>query len=318
MKPENKFLDQHLRPTAWNEYIGQESIKQNIHILLTAANERGEPAEHMLFYGPPGLGKTTLAHLISKETGRNITVTSGPAIEKIGDLASILTNLAPHDILFIDEIHRLSKLVEEILYPAMESGVMDIMIGKGPSARSVQLELPPFTLVGATTRIGLMSSPLRSRFGGGVFRLEYYTEDELGKILKRSSDILTIPIGEDAIKEIVKRSRKTPRTANYFLKRVRDYGQVKGMNLDKNSASEALNLLGVDHMGLTEIDRNYLETLYTKFKGGPAGIQTMSAALNEDEGTLEDVIEPYLLSLGFIERTPRGRTITDAGINHIN
>jgi Holliday junction DNA helicase RuvB len=318
MKPENKFLDQHLRPTAWDEYIGQESIKQNIHILLTAARERGEPAEHMLFYGPPGLGKTTLAHLISKETGRNITVTSGPAIEKIGDLASILTNLAPHDILFIDEIHRLSKLVEEILYPAMESGVMDIMIGKGPSARSVQLELPPFTLVGATTRIGLMSSPLRSRFGGGVFRLEYYTEDELGKILKRSSNILDIPIGDDAIKEIVKRSRKTPRTANYFLKRVRDYGQVKGMDLNNKSAAEALNLLGVDEMGLTEIDRAYLETLYTKFKGGPTGIGTMAAALHEDEGTLEDVIEPYLLSLGFIERTPRGRSITDAGISHIS
>lgn len=317
MKPDSKFLDQHLRPNTWDEYIGQESIKQNIHILLTAAKERGEPAEHMLFYGPPGLGKTTLAHLIAKETGRNITVTSGPAIEKIGDLASILTNLAPHDILFIDEIHRLSKLVEEVLYPAMESGVMDIMIGKGPSARSVQLELPPFTLVGATTRIGLLSAPLRSRFGGGVFRLEYYTDNELGTILKRSADLLSIPAEEDAIKEIVLRSRKTPRTANYFLKRVRDYGQVKGTKLDSRGAHEALSLLGIDSMGLNEIDRAYLKALYEKFKGGPTGIQTMAAALHEDEGTLEDVIEPYLLSLGFIERTPRGRTITDAGINHI-
>ena len=318
MKPDAKFLDQHLRPETWEEYIGQESIKQNIHILLTAAKSRGESAEHMLFYGPPGLGKTTLAHLIAKETGRNITVTSGPAIEKIGDLASILTNLAPHDILFIDEIHRLSKLVEEVLYPAMESGVMDIMIGKGPSARSVQLELPPFTLVGATTRIGLLSSPLRSRFGGGVFRLEYYTEEELGRILKRSANILDIPIEASAIQEIVKRSRRTPRTANYFLKRVRDYGQVKGLDLSHVATDEALTLLGIDHAGLTEIDRAYLKTLYTKFKGGPTGIQTMAAALHEDEGTLEDVIEPYLLSLGFIERTPRGRTITDLGISHIS
>ncbi len=318
MKPDAKFLDQHLRPETWDEYIGQESIKQNIHILLTAAKSRGESAEHMLFYGPPGLGKTTLAHLIAKETGRNITVTSGPAIEKIGDLASILTNLAPHDILFIDEIHRLSKLVEEILYPAMESGVMDIMIGKGPSARSVQLELPPFTLVGATTRIGLLSAPLRSRFGGGVHRLEYYTDSEMGKILKRSANILDIPIEDEAIGQIVKRSRRTPRTANYFLKRVRDYGQVKGMDLSHTATDEALTLLGIDEAGLTEIDRDYLKTLYTKFKGGPTGIQTMAAALHEDEGTLEDVIEPYLLSLGFIERTPRGRTITDLGISHIS
>ncbi len=318
MKPDAKFLDQHLRPETWDEYIGQESIKQNIHILLTAAKSRGESAEHMLFYGPPGLGKTTLAHLIAKETGRNITVTSGPAIEKIGDLASILTNLAPHDILFIDEIHRLSKLVEEILYPAMESGVMDIMIGKGPSARSVQLELPPFTLVGATTRIGLLSAPLRSRFGGGVHRLEYYTDGEMGKILKRSANILDIPVQDDAILQIVKRSRRTPRTANYFLKRVRDYGQVKGMDLSPAATDEALTLLGIDEAGLTEIDRDYLKTLYTKFKGGPTGIQTMAAALHEDEGTLEDVIEPYLLSLGFIERTPRGRTITDLGISHIS
>ncbi len=318
MKTESKFLDQHLRPESWTEYIGQNNIKQNIHILLTAAKERGESAEHMLFYGPPGLGKTTLAHLIAKETGRNITVTSGPAIEKIGDLASILTNLAPHDILFIDEIHRLSKLVEEILYPAMESGVMDIMIGKGPSARSVQLELPPFTLVGATTRISLLSAPLRSRFGGGVFRLEYYTDQELEKILERSANILSIPIKNDAINTIVRRSRKTPRTANYFLKRVRDYGQVKGVDLDANIADDALTLLGVDHMGLNELDREYLKTLQEKFRGGPTGLQTLAASLHEDEGTLEDVIEPYLLTLGFMERTPRGRTITESGINYLN
>ena len=318
MKTNFKFLDQSLRPDNWDEYIGQESIKQNIHILLTAARERGESAEHMLFYGPPGLGKTTIAHLIAKETGRNITVTSGPAIEKIGDLASILTNLAPHDILFIDEIHRLSKLVEEILYPAMESGVMDIMIGKGPSARSVQLELPPFTLIGATTRISLLSAPLRSRFGGGVFRLEYYSENELAKILERSAKIIEVDIEKDAINEIVKRSRKTPRAANYFLKRVRDYGQVKNMPLAPNTANEALTLLGIDELGLNQIDRDYLKTLFHKFKGGPTGISTLASALHEDEGTLEDVIEPYLLSLGFIERTPRGRTITDFGIEHLS
>ena len=318
MKADSKFLDQQLRPNTWDEYIGQESIKQNIHILLTAAKERGESAEHMLFYGPPGLGKTTLAHLIAKETGRNITVTSGPAIEKIGDLASLLTNLSAHDILFVDEIHRLSKLVEEILYPAMESGVMDIMIGKGPTARSVQLELPPFTLIGATTRIGLLSSPLRSRFGGGVFRLEYYTENELAKILTRSALLLNIEVDNNAINEIVKRSRKTPRTANYFLKRVRDYAQVKGRKIDNSSAEDALTLLGIDSHGLTQIDRMYLQNLYHKFKGGPTGIQTLATSLSEDEGTLEDVIEPYLLNLGFIERTPRGRSITDSGVNYLN
>ncbi len=318
MKLDSKFLDQSLRPNTWDEYVGQESIKQNIHILLTAAKERGESAEHMLFYGPPGLGKTTIAHLIAKETGRNITVTSGPAIEKIGDLASILTNLSPHDILFIDEIHRLSKLVEEILYPAMESGVMDIMIGKGPSARSVQLELPPFTLIGATTRISLLSAPLRSRFGGGVFRLEYYSPSELAQILNRSARLLEIETEEQAVEEIVRRSRQTPRAANYFLKRVRDYGQVKNVPLSKDTASAALTMLGIDPLGLTAIDRDYLKVLLNKFKGGPTGLQTLAAALHEDEGTLEDVVEPYLLSLGFIERTPRGRTITDSGILHIS
>lgn len=317
MNTENKFLDQTLRPNNWDEYIGQDSIKQNIHILLTAAKERNEAAEHMLFYGPPGLGKTSIAHLIAKETGRNITVTSGPAIEKIGDLASILTNMAPGDILFIDEIHRLSKLVEEILYPAMESGVMDIMIGKGPSARSVQLELPPFTLIGATTRISLLSAPLRSRFGGGVFRLEYYSQEELSKILERSAKIIEIKMEKDALDAIVKRARHTPRAANYFLKRVRDYGQVKNLPFVEQTANEALTLLGIDELGLNQIDKKYLETLLHKFKGGPTGVQTLAASLYEDDGTIEDVIEPYLLTLGFIERTPRGRTITDAGINHI-
>ena len=229
-----------------------------------------------------------------------------------------ISDSAGEIILFIDEIHRLSKLVEEILYPAMESGVMDIMIGKGPSARSVQLELPPFTLIGATTRISLLSAPLRSRFGGGVFRLEYYSHDELAKILERSAKIIEVNMDAGGIDEIVKRSRKTPRAANYFLKRVRDYGQVKNMPLDKNTADLALSMLGIDKLGLNQIDREYLKTLLHKFKGGPTGLSTLAVSLHEDEGTVEDVVEPYLLSLGFIERTPRGRTITDMGIEHIN
>lgn len=317
MNTELRYLDQSLRPDNWDNYIGQSSIKQNIHILLTAAGERSEPAEHMLFYGPPGLGKTTLAHLIAKETGRHISVTSGPAIEKIGDLASILTNLSPNDILFIDEIHRLSKMVEEILYPAMESGVMDIMIGKGPSARSVQLDLPPFTLIGATTRISLLSSPLRSRFGGGIFRLEYYTNEELKKILRRSAELLNIDADDDCLQVITERARKTPRTANYLLKRVRDYAQVKNLPLNKKVAEDALLLLGIDKHGLNTLDIAYLKILSEKFRGGPTGLQTLSSALHEDEGTIEEVVEPYLMSLGFIERSPRGRTITEAGALHI-
>lgn len=315
---EDGHLDQTLRPSKWDDYVGQETIKKNVRILIKAADERGHPAEHLLFYGPPGLGKTTLAHLISKETGRQIRSTSGPAIERVGDLASILTNLSPGDILFIDEVHRLNKMVEEVLYPAMESGVIDIVIGKGPSARSVQLDLPDFTLIAATTRISLLSSPLRSRFSGGVFRLEFYSTEEISKIINRSAQILGIEIPEEAAKEIAVRSRKTPRTANYFLKRCRDYAQVNKVSLDKKCVRDALSLLGVDEVGLNEVDRGILRTMIEKFNGGPVGLSTLSAATSEEEGTIEEVIEPYLMQEGFIERTPRGRVATKRAYEHLS
>ena len=314
---DGSFLDTALRPGLWDEYIGQENIKNNLRILLGAAKERNHPPEHILFYGPPGLGKTTMAHLISKELGTQMKTTSGPAIERVGDLASILTNLSPGDILFIDEIHRLNKTIEEILYPAMESGSLDIIIGKGPSARTIQLELPPFTLIAATTRIAMISSPLRSRFSGGIFKLEFYSSEEIQKIVNRSAKILGVTIHPEATAEIAKRSRYTPRTANYFLKRVRDYGQMQKKDLGFDVVNEALALLGVDHIGLTPADREILQTIIHKFNGGPVGLNTIASSLSEEEATIEEFNEPYLMQIGFIDRTPRGRVVTDLGYRHL-
>jgi Holliday junction DNA helicase RuvB len=310
-------LDQTLRPHAWEDYVGQKTIKENLRVLLTAAKEREHTPEHILFYGPPGLGKTTLAHLIAKETNAQLKSTSGPAIMKVGDLAAILTNLSPGDILFIDEIHRLNKAIEEVLYPAMESGVLDIIIGKGPSARTIQLDLPRFTLIAATTRIAMLSAPLRSRFSGGTFRLEFYTNEEIEQIVRRSASMLTVDLAPEAAQEIARRSRFTPRTANYFLKHCRDYAQIHRLPFDKQTVDKALRMLGVDEKGLTAADRSLLTIMAEKFNGGPVGLTTLGAALSEDEATIEEVHEPYLLQCGFIERTPRGRIVTPRGYEHI-
>lgn len=310
-------LDTALRPKSWDDYVGQTNIKENLKILLTAAKERSHTPEHILFYGPPGLGKTTLAHLISKELGAQVRVTSGPAIEKVGDLAAILTNLGENDILFIDEVHRLNKTIEEVLYPAMESGSIDIMIGKGPSARAIQLELPSFTLIAATTRIALLSSPLRSRFSGGIFRLNFYNQNEIAEILKRSARILEVEMDDDAISEISKRSRFTPRVANYLLKRCRDFAQVNRKTLSRDIVNNALALLEIDELGLNAADRKILEVIIGKFKGGPVGLSTLAAATSEEQATIEEVQEPYLIQLGLLQRTQRGRIATERAHKHL-
>lgn len=315
---EPTMLDKTLRPKRWDDYVGQEHIKEPLRILITAAKNREEPIEHLLLYGPAGLGKTTLAHLISTEMGAQMKITSGPAIERVGDLASLLTNLSPGDILFIDEIHRINKLVEEVLYPAMESRSLDIIIGKGPSARSIQLDLPPFTLVSATTRIALLSAPLRSRFSGGTYRLDFYTNKDIVSILKRNAAILGSEISDDALEAIAERSRFTPRVANHLLKRCRDVAEVLGNGkITKEAADQALKLLDLDEHGLGAEDRKLLQTIIDKFNGGPVGLSTIAAAIAEDPATIEEVYEPYLLRLGFIERTPRGRIATPSAYEHL-
>lgn len=311
------LLDLTLRPKQWDEYIGQERLKKNLKILIDAAKTRREALEHVLLSGPAGLGKTSMAYLIAREMNTNLRVTSGPAIEKVGDLASILTNLLPNDILFIDEAHRLNKLIEEVLYPAMESRTLDIVIGKGPSARILQIELPPFTLIAATTRIGLLSSPLRSRFGG-IFRLDFYSTEEIGKIITRSARLLRIEIDEEAVIRLARSSRFTPRVANRLLKRTRDLAQVEGKNfITDRIAKQALDLLEIDSSGLEPMDRRILEVIIKKFSGGPVGLSSLAAASAEEEDTIEEVYEPYLLQLGLIERTPRGRMVTESAYRHL-
>lgn len=315
--PPDQWLDKTLRPSEWDEYIGQQNVKNNLRILLEAARERGHSPEHLLLYGPPGLGKTTLAHLIASDLGASMKVTSGPAIEKVGDLAAILTNLGKNDILFVDEIHRLNKTIEEVLYPALESGVLDIIIGKGPSARTIQLELPPFTLIAATTRIALLSAPLRSRFSGGVFRLEFYSHEEIAEIIRRSAKILSVTIDDESSHTIALRSRFTPRTANYLLKRCRDYAQIQKKPLSKELVEASLAQLGFDSLGLQHSDRFILQVIIEKFAGGPVGLSTLAAATAEEDSTIEEVYEPYLIRSGLLERTPRGRVVTPLGYEHL-
>lgn len=310
-------IENNLRPQYLKDYIGQEKAKKTLEIYIKAAKERGDALDHVLFYGPPGLGKTTLAGIIANEMGVNIKITSGPAIEKTGEMAAILNNLQENDILFVDEIHRLNRQVEEVLYPAMEDYAIDIMIGKGASARSIRLDLPKFTLVGATTRAGMLTAPLRDRFGV-IHHLELYTEEELTTIILRSAKVLEVEIEESGAVELAKRSRGTPRLANRLLKRVRDFAQVKydGV-ITEEVANYALNLLDVDTYGLDHIDRMILLTMIEKFQGGPVGLETLAASIAEDAGTLEDVYEPYLLKNGFIQRTPRGRVVTELAYKHL-
>ncbi len=314
---EDNEIENSLRPKQLSDYIGQEKAKENLSVYIQAAKLRNEPLDHVLLYGPPGLGKTTLAGIIANELGVNIRITSGPAIEKQGDLVAILSNLESGDVLFIDEIHRLNRTVEEILYPAMEDGKIDIIIGKGPSARSYQLSLPKFTLVGATTRAGQISAPLRDRFGV-ILRLEMYNQDELAEIVRRSSKILNIPLDDKGAYQIAGRSRGTPRIANRLLKRSRDFAEVKYEGvITEEAAMEALSSMEIDELGLDSVDRRLLMTMIRNYNGGPVGLETISAAIGEESVTIEDVYEPYLMQIGFLARTPRGRCVTHAGYQHL-
>lgn len=314
---QDRIVDADLRPKRLSEYIGQERLKENLRIFLEAAQARGEPLDHVLFYGPPGLGKTTLAHIIANEMGTNLKITSGPAIERPGDLASILTNMSKGDVLFIDEIHRLGRAVEEVLYPAMEDFALDIIIGKGPSARSVRLRLPRFTVVGATTRLALMTSPLRGRFGV-VYRLDFYDLAAMEQIVTRSASILGVHLSPEGAREIARRSRGTPRVANRLLRRVRDFAEVRAQGaITLDVAREALSLLDVDDLGLDEVDRRVIRTIIEKFGGGPVGLETIAASISEEPDTIMDVYEPYLLQLGFLDRTPRGRVATRRAYEHL-
>jgi Holliday junction DNA helicase RuvB len=309
-------IERALRPKSFAEYIGQTKAKEQLEIFIQASLKRNEALDHVLIFGPPGLGKTTMAHIIAKELGVNLKQTSGPVLEKAGDLAALLTNLETNDVLFIDEIHRLSPVVEEVLYPALEDFQLDIMIGEGPSARSIKIDLPPFTLVGATTRAGMLTNPLRDRFGI-ISRLEFYSLPELTEVIKRSSNLLNLSISEDGATEVAKRSRGTPRIANRLLRRVRDYAEVKANGaIDKAIADLALNLLDVDKIGLDVMDKKLLEAIISKFAGGPVGLETISATIGESPDTIEDVIEPYLMQSGLLQRTPRGRVATDYAYNH--
>lgn len=310
-------LDAALRPSRWDDYVGQKQIKANVRIAIDAAKKRGGMPEHLLFYGPPGVGKTTLAYLVATTLESPLKSTSGVAIERAGDLAAILTNLEPNTVLFIDEIHRLSHKIEELLYPALESGHLDIILGKGPSARTVELSLPPFTLVGATTRVAALSGPLRSRFGGGTYQLDFYSDDDLRDILRRSATLLGLDAPEEVIESIAARSRATPRVANALLKRVRDFSEVHERPLSSALCDEACALFGIDALGLTKDDQRYLRTLLDGFHGGPAGVRALASALHEDPDTIENVYEPYLLRLGLIERSLRGRVLTSKGREYL-